>query len=252
MDTGETDAQVIFRTGVERAFVHKHQRLVVVDDVGVLVVERRVGGDVQTTAGVAVMAGELLLCNEPVAVLAAVAAIGVAAGGCIVAVVIFANVIGAGRAFVVTDTVFARQVAWVRQPDQFDRQDGAGSTAAAELEAVTVFQLRRVLVVRADLRIPLRRDVVLHADRRLADRPVVPDVGRPVTHLGTAERQVLEFAREGVEVFAFTEVTGLDVQFVVEELMLDPQLGQTDHVATAVDFLRGTQGAGTRVADTVV
>lgn len=94
--------------------------------------------------------------------------------------------------------------------------------------------------------------MVLHADRRLADRPVVPDVGGPVTDLGSAERQVLEFAREGVEVFTFTEVAGLDVQFVVEELMLNPQLGQTHHVATTVDFLGRTQGAGTRVADTVV
>ncbi|MNP16571.1 hypothetical protein D3C76_1089720 [compost metagenome] len=34
--------------------------------------------------------------------------------------------------------------------------------------------------------------------------------------------------------------------------MLDPQLGQPDHVPTTIDFLGGTQGAGTRVADTVV
>ncbi|MNC56377.1 hypothetical protein D3C75_1059680 [compost metagenome] len=34
--------------------------------------------------------------------------------------------------------------------------------------------------------------------------------------------------------------------------MLNPQLGQTDHVATTIDFLGGTQGAGTRIADTVV
>ncbi|MNI64049.1 hypothetical protein D3C73_1194650 [compost metagenome] len=34
--------------------------------------------------------------------------------------------------------------------------------------------------------------------------------------------------------------------------MLDPQLGQTHHVATTVDFLGRAQGAGTRVTDTVV
>ncbi|MNO88692.1 hypothetical protein D3C76_801520 [compost metagenome] len=34
--------------------------------------------------------------------------------------------------------------------------------------------------------------------------------------------------------------------------MLNPQLGQTHHVATAVNFLRRTQGAGTRIANAVV
>ena len=115
-----------------------------------------------------------------------------------------------------------------------------------------MLQLRRVLVVRTDLRVQLRRDVVLHAQRRLADRPVVPEVGGPVTHLRATERQVLEFAREGVEVLAFTEITGLDVQLAIEELVLDPQLGQTHHMATAIDFLGGTQGPCTRITDTVI
>ncbi|MCY1175085.1 hypothetical protein D9M73_153080 [compost metagenome] len=237
MDTGETDAHVILGTRVERALVHEHQRLVVVDEVGVFVVERCVGRDVQTTGSIAIVAGQLLLRDEPVAVLAIVDAIRVAGGRCVLAVVVLENVVGIRGTFVVTDTVFTRQVVDLRRPDQLDRQDGAIGATAAELEAVTVLQLRRVLVVRANLSVELVIDVVLHTDRRLADRPVVPDVGGPVTHLGSAERQVLELAREGVEVFTFTEVTGLDVQLVVEELVLNPQLGQTDHVAATIDFL---------------
>ena len=34
--------------------------------------------------------------------------------------------------------------------------------------------------------------------------------------------------------------------------MLNPQLGQAHHMATTIDFLRGAQGAGTRITDTVI
>jgi hypothetical protein len=69
VDTRRANADVILWTRVERAFVHKHHRLVVVDEVGVLVVEGGVGRDVQTAGRIAVVAGELLLRHEPVAVL---------------------------------------------------------------------------------------------------------------------------------------------------------------------------------------
>src|SRR5476651_1860685 len=251
MDTGETDTHVIFCTRVEWALIHKHQRLVVVDQVGVFVVEGDVGRDVQAAGSIAIVRGELLLQNAPVTAFAVAHAEGRAGGALVLAIDVFTNVVGVSRALVVTHTVFARQAVDLRRPDQLHRQYGALGTAAAEFEAVTVLQLRRVLVVSTDLRIQLRRDVVLHADSRLADRPVVPGVDI-VTDLGATERQVLEVAREGVEVFAFTEVTELHVQLVVEHLVLNPELGQTHHVATAINFLRRTQGAGTRVTNTVI
>ncbi len=76
VDTGHTDTDVIFRTCIKRAFVHKHQRLVVVDEVGVFVVEGGVGRDIQAARSVTVVAGELLLRNEPVTVFAAAHTIG--------------------------------------------------------------------------------------------------------------------------------------------------------------------------------
>ncbi|MNH24680.1 hypothetical protein D3C79_846290 [compost metagenome] len=109
MDTGKTDADVILRTRIERAFVDKHQRLVVVDEVGVLVMEGGVCRDVQATAGIAVMAGELLLRDKPVAMLAVMHAITVTRGRRILTVVILTHIIGVGRTLVVTHTVFARQ-----------------------------------------------------------------------------------------------------------------------------------------------
>src|SRR5471032_1144343 len=251
MDTGETDTHVIFCTRVEWALIHKHQRLVVVDQVGVFVVEGDVCRDVQAAGSVAVMRGELLLHNAPIAFLAAVGTVAQARSGSIVAVDVFTDVAGIRGALVVTHAVFARQAIDLRRPDQFHRNHGALGAAADEFEAVAVLQLRWVLVVRTDLRVQLRRDVVLHADSGLADRPVVPGV-YVVTHLGATERQVLEVAREGVEVFAFTEVTEFHVQLVVEHLVLNPELGQTHHVATAINFLRRTQGAGTRVTNTVI
>src|SRR5471032_3606372 len=251
MNARNTDTDVVFGTCVEWPFIHKHQRLVVVDDVGVFVVERDVGRDVQTARCIAVMGGKLLLNNTPITGFAAAGTVRQAGSGSIVTIDVFTDIAGISRTLVETHTVFARQAIDLRRPDQLYWNYGALGAAAAELEAIAVIKLRRVLVVRADLRIQLRRDVVLHADSGLGHRPVVPGV-YIVTHLRAAERQVLEIAREGVEVFAFTEVTEFHVQLVVEHLVLNPELGQTHHMATAIHFLRLTQGAGTRVADTVV
>ncbi|MNG39593.1 hypothetical protein D3C84_1277440 [compost metagenome] len=55
-----------------------------------------------------------MLRHKPVAMLAVVAAIGVACGRCVIVVVVFTDVIGIGRALVVTHTVFARQVVDLR------------------------------------------------------------------------------------------------------------------------------------------
>ena len=70
MDTGGANADVILGPGIERALVHEHQRLVIVDDIGGLVVEGGVGRDMQTARGITVVAGELLLHDKPVTVLA--------------------------------------------------------------------------------------------------------------------------------------------------------------------------------------
>lgn len=126
MDTGKTDTDVIFWTRIERSFVHEHQRLVVVDDVGRLVVKGRVGCDIQTTGGITVVAGELLLGNKPVTVFAVVHAVALTGGGSVGTVDVFTQVIGRSCALVVAHTVFTRQVVDLRRPDQFDwQQNGA-------------------------------------------------------------------------------------------------------------------------------
>ncbi|KPX38410.1 Uncharacterized protein ALO70_05746 [Pseudomonas amygdali pv. eriobotryae] len=251
VDTGDTDTDVIFRTRVERTFVRETDLLVVIDEVGGLVVHGSVGKNAQAARCIAIVSRQLLLSNNPPAVLA-VMRLERSAGSCLwLTVNVFIDIVGVGRALVEADTVFTGQRIDGRGPDQFNRQDHTFGAAAAEFEAVTGFEVGRVLLIDADLCIHFRRDVVLHAQGPLADWPVVPGV-HIVTDLRAAERQVLEIAREAVEVFARSETTSLDVQRAVKVLLLDPHLRQTPGLAATPDFLGGTEGTGTRVADPVV
>ncbi len=170
------------------------------------------------------------------------------------AVDVVVDVIGLRRAVVVAQPVLARQLlgADLRLPDQLHRQQRALGPAAAHLEAVAGLQVRRVLLVGADLHVPVRREVVLHPQRPLADRPVVPDAPRPVAHLRAAEGQVLEIAGEAVEVLALAETAEFHVQRAVEVLLLEPQLGQPPGLPAAPDLLHRADVPGTRVADAVV
>ena len=165
---------------------------------------------------------------------------------------VFIDVGGLGVAVVVTGAVFARQAVELRRPHQFDRQDRALGAAAAEFEAVAAIEVRRVLLVGADLRVQLWRQVIFDAQRPLADRPVVPDAADPVADLRAAERQVLEVAREAVEVFAFAETADLDVEFLIEEFLLVPHLRQARGLATAPDFLGRGEATDARIVDAVV
>ena len=108
------------------------------------------------------------------------------------------------------------------------------------------------MLIGADLCIQLGREVVFDPQRPLADRPVVPDAAGPVTHLRAAEREVLEVAREAVEVFALTKATGLDVELLVEEFLLVPHLRQACGLATAPDFLGRSEAADPWVVDPVI
>jgi hypothetical protein len=59
----------------------------------------------------------------------------------------------------------------------------------------------------------------------------------PVAHLRAAERQVLEVAGKLLKSSPSPKQADLHVQRAVEELLLDPHLGQTPGLATAPDFL---------------
>ena len=238
VDPSDTHAHVIFWTPIERTFVGQADLLVVIDVVGGLVMHGCVGERTQATGSIAVVGGELLLSHDPPAMFAAVRLVFPARGEWLrLTVGAFVNVVGFGSAVIVAKTVFARQVVDLRRPDQLSGDDHAFGAATAKLEAVTGFQVGRVLLERADLCIELRRDVVFNAQRPLADGPVVPDAADPVTHLRAAERQVLEVAREAVEVFARPETTGFNIQCAVKIFLLGPHLRQAPGLTTAPDFL---------------
>ena len=125
-------------------------------------------------------------------------------------------------------------------------------TAATQLEAVAAVKVGRVLLVGAHLCVKLRRQVVFNAQRPLAHRPVVPNAASPVTDLRTAERKVLEVAREAVEVFTLTETAEFDVELLIEKLLLIPHLRQTGRLTAAPDFLSRRKAAHARVVNAVI
>ncbi|MNP52542.1 hypothetical protein D3C76_1469420 [compost metagenome] len=125
-------------------------------------------------------------------------------------VAVLEYVLGVGGTVVVTSAVFTWQAVDAWLPEQLYRQDRAFCAAAAELEAVGVFGVGRVLLVHPDLCEQLRGELVLDPQGPLGDWPVVPNAP-PVADLRAAEGQVLEAAIEAVEVFTFAEATDLDV-----------------------------------------
>lgn len=254
VDARDAQADVVLRPRIERTLVDHPELLVVVHHVGRLVVDRQVGEQAQPARSIAVVRSDLLLRHHPPAMLAAARLEVVAGQPLRLAVDVVVDVIGLRRAVVVAQPVLARQLlgADLRLPDQLHRQQRALGPAAAHLEAVAGLQVRRVLLVGADLHVPVRREVVLHPQRPLADRPVVPDAPRPVAHLRAAEGQVLEIAGEAVEVLALAETAEFHVQRAVEVLLLEPQLGQPPGLPAAPDLLHRADVPGTRVADAVV
>ncbi|MNS59096.1 hypothetical protein D3C72_920460 [compost metagenome] len=249
---GEGETDVILGARIERAFVGDAGLHVVVDRVGFLVVHRAVGEHAQAATVIAGHAGDLLLDAQPYAVFARRAAIGFTAQRCRLALAVFIDVAGLRVAVVITGAVFARQAVEFRRPHQFDRQDRALGAAAAEFETVAAIEVRRVLLVSADLCVQFRGEVIFDAQRPLTDRPVVPDAADPVADLRTAEREVLEVARKAVEVFAFAETADLDVEFLIEEFLLVPHLCQARGLATAPDFLGRGEAANARIVDAVI
>ncbi|MNS97466.1 hypothetical protein D3C72_1318000 [compost metagenome] len=195
---------------------------------------------------------QLLLGTEPEAVLARTAAISLAAQCCRLVVAVLVDISCLGITVVVTGAIFPWQAIDRRAPDQLDRDHRALGAAAAELEAIATVQVRRVLLVGADLRVELGREVVFDPQGPLADWPVVPDVAGPVADLGAAEGQVLEVAGEAVEVFTLTEAAEFHIQRAIEVFLLDPHLGQPPGLATTPDFLGRGEAADPWIIDAVV
>ncbi|MNO73308.1 hypothetical protein D3C76_642700 [compost metagenome] len=157
-----------------------------------------------------------------------------------------------GITVVVAGAIFPFQALDTWGPYQFERHYRTLGAAAAELETIARFKVGRVLLEDADLCVQLRGKVVAHAQGPLADWPVVPDATHPVAHLRAAEGQVLEVAREAVEVLAFAETAEFHVQCAIEVLLLDPHLRQPPGFATAPYLLGRGEAADTRVVDAVV
>ncbi len=67
-----------------------------------------------------------------------------------------------------------------------------------------------------------------------------------------AERQVLEVARETVEVLARPEAAEFHIQRAVEVLLFEPHLGQAPGLAASPHFLHRAELPGAWVADAVV
>nr|GEZ39842.1 hypothetical protein [Tanacetum cinerariifolium] len=214
--------------------------------------QRAVGEQAQAAAVVAGLAGDLLAQSQPHAVFAGGGRVVVTAQCGISAVAVFVDIAAVGGAVVIAGTVLARQAIDLRRPHHFDGQYRALGATAAELEGVVVFQVRRVLFERSDLYEQFRVELVFDAHRPLADRPVVPDAAAPVAHLRTAQRQVLEVAREGVEILALVESADFHAEGLIEEFLLIPEIGQARDAASAPDFLRGRNGAAARIAHSVV
>ncbi|MNZ88471.1 hypothetical protein D3C78_1073650 [compost metagenome] len=83
-------------------------------------------------------------------------------------------------------------------------------------------------------------------------RPVVPDITNPVANLRAAERKILEIAGETVEVFARVETPDLDVQLLIQEFLLQPQLREPPGLTPPPHLLHGTEHTCTGVADAIV
>ena len=61
----------------------------------------------------------------------------------------------------------------------------------------------------------------------------------PVAGLQAAQHQVLKTAVKAVEVFA--KAPGFDLQLLIKEFLLDPEIGQALGLAAPPDFLHRTQ-----------
>ncbi|MNS89324.1 hypothetical protein D3C72_1233330 [compost metagenome] len=194
----------------------------------------------------------MLLGDEPVTVTTGVLFELIAGDGLGVTIAIFQYVIGVGRALVIAQPIFSGQCVDRGAPNQLNRYQRAFGSAATELEAVSGFQIRGVLLEDPDLCIPLGSELVACAQGPLADRPVEPNVANPVCRLGAAERRTLEVARETVEVRTFVEAAKLQVQRPIQPALTEPHLRQAPGLPAAINFLARGVASHSRISDAIV
>ncbi|MNH36594.1 hypothetical protein D3C79_974020 [compost metagenome] len=121
---------------------------------GFPILHGNVGEQRQAAGRITVMGRDLLLCDQPVTVLAVAAAQGAVQ---VVRDFPAIDVFGIGGAVVGSDPVLTRQLVDGGLPYQLHRQDHALAAAEIELETITRLQQRRVVLEHADLGEQLRR-----------------------------------------------------------------------------------------------
>src|SRR5262249_24457064 len=121
--------------------------------------------------------------------------------------------------------VAARQSVALRCPAELERQQPTLRVRNAERKAlvscVAVVDVVRTDLIGAELDVGVRGCPDLEPRRPLAGRPVHPVVTDDIPGLRAAEREVLEVARESVEVRADRQPADAPVEQAVEELLIE-------------------------------
>lgn len=141
----------------------------------------------------------------------------------------FVKVGGIGGVVETTDTIFSRQPEQrlLGEPDQLSG-DVAFTTTGADLEMVSVFQKRWVLLENANLECPFWSERHLRACPPLTDGEVLPVIAMPVARRAATEDEVFEVAGKLAEGF-WPEAADAVLKLSVQHLLLEHELSRSSY-----------------------